>query len=527
MPPPTIGALHDALHEQISGLRSQLDAVRARSTALDAKKAALHLELAAVMAEETGCKKEIDVLEDALHTVLQKVCFISRIPAEILSEIFLWSVASSPEYITPWRLSHVCRYWRNTARSNPLHWSHITIDCRLASALTYSPAALESQLELSKAVPLKLKLFFIEDNDTEFLHLSNLLDLLLLHSDRWARLVIGTTEDGDGDVFNVIREARHRLSELRYLESEGWNPRWPVDLSYVFAEAPNLKVVSLHRWEFTEDIPCIHLPWHQLTCLYLTAAQDLTLEWLRTAENLVDLKYYELTGRAMETTTDELIVLPQLRRLSLLYGDCITRSLIAPHLQDLEVRFDAKNISEFIHRSACHLSRLSFISSTYNYTSIVTALPRTCNLSHLELCLDAEDSDSDSSVDDHIRFLTDLFRVLILTGCSTDICPNLVSLCIDSLPPAFYREEPEFDDWFCEMLESRWNLSPNFRSLRSVQTKAPLSVRSSIWNRLEALRLDGLDLTKAIWSQEEDDEWEAHMADEEQTSMDDEKTDSD
>ncbi|KAK7019322.1 hypothetical protein R3P38DRAFT_1265267 [Favolaschia claudopus] len=174
------------------------------------------------------------------------------------------------------------------------------------------------------------------------------------------------------------------------------------------------------------------------------------------------------------TTMHELIVLPQLRRLSLLCSDRITRNLIAPTP-----------------------------SRSRDYASGVAALPQTCNLSHLEV-------------------LTNLFRALILTGCSTDICPNLVSLCIDSLPPTFYRE-PEFDDWFCEMLESRWNLSPNFRSLRSVRTNVPLSVRSSIWQRLETLRLDGLDLTNvAVWSKEEDDEWEhweARMADEEQTSM--------
>ncbi|KAK7057373.1 hypothetical protein R3P38DRAFT_2759639 [Favolaschia claudopus] len=387
---------------------------------------------------------------------------------------------------------------QNLAHFPPLPEIRIEIFVWLAPALTYSPAALHSQLELSNTLPLSLKLFFAAQNHTELMHLLTLFSLLLRHSQRWDSLLIGTYEDDAA--FHAIQEARHRLDKLRYLEVKAWVSPWSNDLSHVFSETPNLMEVHFLQPAFTSASPRIHLPWLQLTCLHLVAARDSALG---QAENLVELVYYDASPSELSTDTCHVVVLPRLHRLSLLAGDEITNSLFAPRLRDLAVTFAAGNIPRFLYRSACNLSRLSLISPS-TAVLILQVVQQTGRLSQLRLALNA-DSDHEACVPAYNTFLTELFLSMTLTGGTSNL--------FMSTPPR--NRHPDFDEAFYHMLTSQWNSQPpNVHSLRCVQTKAPLSVWSSIWQRLKVLRLDGLHSTKPIWSPEEDEKWEAHMADE-------------
>lgn len=91
----------------------------------------------------------------ALLTKRNSLAFISRIPSEILSEIFQAYIDDTRRYISGvpdnhwFRFSHVCHRWRIVALNNPALWSHITF---------HQPAWVMEMLKRSKAYPLTVEI---------------------------------------------------------------------------------------------------------------------------------------------------------------------------------------------------------------------------------------------------------------------------------------------------------------------------------------------------------------------------------
>ncbi|KAK7051875.1 hypothetical protein R3P38DRAFT_2857546 [Favolaschia claudopus] len=527
------------LAEQISALQAQLDAVRAKQQVLEAKRTSLYHEFTTVVVQEAGCRKAIATLEQELRMALAKIPhIISRLLPEILSEIFRWTLLSEEDYmrrvngrdvlVAPWRLCRVNGHWRAVARADPHLWSRIVINCenirqggylrRCIPPLEYPLAALETQLSLSRAGSISVECHLHEWADSESnrhsQHLADLLNLLIAESHRWVRLSIGTlSRYPETSVFNLLSKVHGRLDLLRHLQINNWGSNvpssWPLSLRDAFAVAPNLQEVLLPEFlRIHRHSSYISLDYPRLTTLRITLEEELALELLSAMQNLTDLEL-EVPGlyprESVVGSESNLITLPRLRRIELGWFTDTTRYLSTPKLESLQLGYCIQHVPAFIRRSACQLQSLEITSISENeggLAAVIGILQLSPDLSHLELSFD--NSASVSSEAEYLDLVTRLLPALTLSHASPNICAKLTTFELSSCE----KIPRSFGDALCGMLESRWNMPINQRFLRCVRMPGA-SHEIAIWERLDALRLDGLDIGP-FWkaSSSDDDESE-------------------
>ncbi|KAK7000577.1 hypothetical protein R3P38DRAFT_3369212 [Favolaschia claudopus] len=527
--------LNPSLEERFSALQTQMEAVHAKTEALEAKIASFQQELAVLALQQVGCQTEMTKLEHELRMARNKASHItSRLPPEILCEIFHWTLLSEEDYtrrvnrrlmlVAPWRLCRVNGHWRAVARADPHLWSRIVINCKdiyqdgyvrhCIPALEYPLAALETQLSLSHAVAISVEFHLgVSDAEQDFLHLADLLNLLIAESHRWVRLVIGTLGNPETSVLRLLSQVHGRLDRLRHLQVVDWGSSLPSSLPLAlkdaFSVAPNLQEVFL-PWILQIHRPTsyISLDHRQLTTLRITVAPSLVLELLSALQNVVDLALlvgYWGVEESIPGSVSNLITLPRLRRFTLDSGFDLIQHLSAPNLEILQLSDDGiKHIPALIRRSACQLQSLKITFALKNkggLAAVIAILRLSPDLSHLELGL-IETLSEDDKQEEYISLLTRLFSALTLAHAASDICAKLATF-------EFYIWEDEtpseFGDALCGMLESRWNMPVHQRCLRRVRMPGA-SHEITIWQRLEALRLDGLDIEKFFKAYSWDDD---------------------
>ncbi|KAF7364123.1 F-box domain-containing protein [Mycena sanguinolenta] len=207
---------------------------------------------------------------------------ISKLPPEILSEIFLNFLPAYPECpehsgpLSPLLLCAICRKWRAVAMTTPKIWRAIWM------TVTHSSVGLATQFELLQAwlsrsgsCPLSLDI-----RSYSWIHLlreSQLLQMAVLHSARWEHIDLFLT-------FENLHFLQCDLPLLRYLTFGLYAPSPsdtdPIDL---FDRAPRLTHVVLTS-NFEKSV--ISLPWHQLThlrteLLYLEECVEILHEAVR------------------------------------------------------------------------------------------------------------------------------------------------------------------------------------------------------------------------------------------------------
>ncbi|KAK7062446.1 hypothetical protein R3P38DRAFT_2835250 [Favolaschia claudopus] len=529
LPPNTAGS--HRIHP-IPAFLAKLDAVLSHSQTLQVE--LTNGSLPAVEFDPTtlqlmvDCRKNLERMEETIREARQNESRISRIPREILSEIFRFTL--SPGYtrkvncrdtpIAAWRLGHVSRYWRDTAQTDPALWCAIVVDCRTQyirhenehcdsimhhchPSIEYPLDALERQIHLSRhsSLSVNIHLAIAPSSPQELHHLEAIFNLLLAQSQRWMRLTL--EDEGSGyhsDIFNLLSGACGHLDRLQYLCVEEWGTsQWSPELSNTFLVAPNLREVSLHRHlriDNHSSAPCI--PWCQLTSLRINAAASFLQKMLKSSENLVDLALEsdDFTGGIEAEHTGSAWVLPRLRRLSLHGEALLVESLSAPSLEYLELNCCIDGITDFIRRSRCHLQDLKLlcpfvIRNLGELPAIVLLLQSTPHLSHLEL---EYDDFGGNCFDRYTRALT-------VIGDST-LCPKLSSFQFDTADM-----QSEISNVLCTMLESRWSLPTHLRSLQHVLIPEMYTFDTN-WDRLEALRADGMDIA-------ERDSWDDYVSDSE------------
>ncbi|KAK6980669.1 hypothetical protein R3P38DRAFT_2664934 [Favolaschia claudopus] len=457
------------------------------------------------------------LVDRTLNTVLKKVSHISRIPCEILAEIFRWTLW--PGYtrvlrgrevaIPPWKLGHICRYWRETAQADPCLWSQVVIQCRNQDvsglwrsmlkpyhpycnpALDYPLEAIATQLRLSRSGPLSVELRLDgRDLEQHSQYMLTLLKSVVAESNRWVRLTIGDRGDSLGEVFNVLSQVYGRLDQLQYLCVEEGCVEWPKKLEYAFMVAPNLQEVYLpFSLKLSHRSPGPFIWWFQLTKLDITARTDFLLRSLRAAKNLRDLVFSDSTeDRDLDSSQiTQGITLPQLQGLSLMYGARFVQYLSTPRLEHLDINFGSDHILPFIIRSGCDLHSLKVHSM--ELADLIAILKMSPNLFHLELAY----QDRGQPDEDYGDIRMGVFSALILDGTTADICLKLGSLRFDS---QYSGGDPLYGDTLCRMLHSRWRIPPHLRSLKSLDfAYQGVSNTDPIWEQLNALKRDGLDIT--------------------------------
>lgn len=115
-------------------------------------------------------------------------CSTPDLPPEIWIRIFTEASIDLYQWLTPLRISLVCRYWRDIAHSEPHLWTNICVDVRHVkrSGRWISWQTFETVwwfLHLSKDEPLDVKVDLLgHDGDLEFKHA---VDMVVEHSARW------------------------------------------------------------------------------------------------------------------------------------------------------------------------------------------------------------------------------------------------------------------------------------------------------------------------------------------------------
>ncbi|KAJ6448108.1 hypothetical protein C8R45DRAFT_884413 [Mycena sanguinolenta] len=289
---------------------------------------------------------------------------LRRVPSELICEIFDLSTAqvrAEPYATPPWRLGCISRSWRQYAVTYPPLWSSLTI-----SALsTYSSRenrklpAVDIQLVRSAAISLDIYWDSIEQNSPPD---SRILDLILPRSNRWRTVALEL--DCCTSVLDWLEPVRGKLDRLQKLRLVNAQETRITD---VFTTAPNLCQIDLRYLPFMNGIPPPHQPslpisWAQITHYQGNCPWALHIGILEAAPNLSSCVLHIIHDQVVPPP-DTIVIMPQLRRLSLDTNSCLLH-IVAPNLEELrfvENLYVISDIRPFIRRASCTLRNRSWL----------------------------------------------------------------------------------------------------------------------------------------------------------------------
>ncbi|KAJ7654611.1 hypothetical protein DFH06DRAFT_1202886 [Mycena polygramma] len=414
---------------------------------------------------------------------------LRRMPAEVLGEIFSWTLPAVGEELrdrmkldvgaSPWVLTHINSRWRAVALSNPSVWSliMITYSEEYAAASAYPLSLIEAQLQRSQTQMLKVH--FYGSHDADFGPQIQMFDLLSKHSWRWEELSLGITVD----LVPSLPALRDRMPSLRRLWIQ-WNEKelTRVDSIDGFQTAPCLLdagVFSEYRF-----IPCA-LPVHQLTRYELDCSWQTHRAILKQATNLVEARIEIDFDDEPWPDSDQHIELPHLRRLYVSDAE-VFAYLKIPVLEELSLwvgpdTSDLVHLNSFVDRSACALRYLC-LTGVLDAHSTIHMLRRLSQLTELAIII--TEIEASSQVNALISTLTLDDTLMVET-------PQLRSMfvgCVD-------LEVEDYIDFqlFLEMLKSRWNAKGCALQTATLASKFGGPDRATLQG-LASLRPLGLDL---------------------------------
>lgn len=179
------------------------------------------------------------------NTLLNGQASVSKIPFELLSNIFLLCQAAGPPkpyYSFAVAASHVSRHWRTVSLSTPLLWNDIHVTIRSSFAV----ARLEAHLIRSADCFLDIFIY------TPTRDISPAMTLISSHSKRWRRLSLMTDHDHVNTIYNYLHRSPAPLLEHLSLQigipEEHHSPRskYPDNRPKILAEgARSLRFVRL------------------------------------------------------------------------------------------------------------------------------------------------------------------------------------------------------------------------------------------------------------------------------------------
>ncbi|KAK6981752.1 hypothetical protein R3P38DRAFT_3233882 [Favolaschia claudopus] len=377
---------------------------------------------------------------------------VRRLPPETLCEIFQWTVWDGQHTrkaknwvvpIAPWRITHVCRDWRHTARGCASLWSisvwedHTTdysycIDDEVDYVrkpyeptedltLGFPAPALEAQLQLSSLAVLEIVVDIGDGQQAAYLkpHLC----ALVRESNRWSRLTLHWNS-GPEFLAPLLSGIHGQLAQLRYLkfDPEYLEPDyWPVQFGDVFSIAPRLRGINV--FNVNDDVPILPsqltLPHQTLTHVRLRCPAHFIFGIIQLqADTLIDAALY-IDEEPAEPLRLADIVLPRLERLSLpnSWGCGL---LHLPRLRDLRLSGNLDEVPTIIKRSQCRLETLeiAYMEITGSQVTVLDAIFRNvAALSHLWIALP---HGKDEELTTILHLLND-----------PSVCPHLASLELD------------------------------------------------------------------------------------------------
>ncbi|KAJ7112097.1 hypothetical protein C8R44DRAFT_856301 [Mycena epipterygia] len=375
----------------------------------------------------------------------------------------------------PWHLGQICRSWRETALGNPLLWNSISIlhSLRHPHQNTFPLAMIETQLLRSANTPLVLDF----DWDQTIPGDSLLLDLLVLHCERWSSIRVNPHTGVLLDLLQPVKGRLTRLQRVEFADTDRVPPKEDSDVSDIFSTAPDLREVLLTGPDLAEYSPVLAIPWRQLTRYRGVYSLGRQLDIL---ENLPNLIKCGIACDEDETDDARMITFPHLRRLYV-ETDYLLNHLTAPLLEALFTLGAVDTLLPFIHRSSCALATL-VLEGCRTPEAVIPLLKSTPSLRYFLL-------EADCSVPGPVSNLLD---VMTLSDSPSDICPHLHSFVYGCLPEIGYSGFSH--DPFFSMVRSRLNARYRLAFVRVFSTAPGGRFRGIMESRMQGLADNGLDI---------------------------------
>ncbi|KAF7371152.1 ABC protein [Mycena sanguinolenta] len=346
---------------------------------------------------------------------------LQRMPPEVLSEIFSWTLPSNSDTLSigfdmahaPWVLTRISSSWRAACLSTPSLWSRIVIDNAPSDpSRNYSRALIEAHIHRAQ----KLHVHFYGSSETDSDRQIQKFVLLSKHSSRWEELSLGLTSE----ILPLLNALRDRIPLLKRLWIKWYDRRATVQSLDCFRTAPSLVDLGVsHKRNF---VPII-VPMQQLARYNLNASLQRHLAILRLAQNVVEAHIHVDFDDEIWVEKKEILCLPHLRRVFVSHPEALDY-LEAPSLEGLgfwvlpEVN-DANivHLESFLGRSECSLQKLCLRASDAHTTAQI--LGKFPSLAELAVTVDESHSQED-------------FDLLMSTLSLPEVGPQLRSLFVAS-----------------------------------------------------------------------------------------------
>lgn len=425
---------------------------------------------------------------------------IRRIPSEIIAEIILhslgyyifddddtmhWQATSMNTRKGIWIFSHVSRIWRAAALSLPVIWANISIKYLPKDAEPSAAALNLLQTILARAKLCSLRIEFVLDAHTSDVA-KELLRSLVRVSSQWRDVRL----EMHSKFFQRLAAVKGRLPLLEsiHVEQNSNNSETrggivATPLNKLFQTAPSLRSLTCIGFKNTG---ALQLPWAQLNH-YRNNEPMLEFESIDVLEqmpNLCSLWIEEANLDASEETEGP--ELPYLRKLTCQDGGLLP-FLTAPSLEEVSLgsHYDIGELVDFIERSSCNLTTLSFTASSqeeYYHHPVGPALSifflkAVPGLTTLSLCN---------------KYL-DVFLSPLIDDPSSHLLPKLLTLIFSD------NIAMQSADTVVKTINSRWK-SHNVQSgvvarLRKVRFNPQNIMSPSHVKIFKTLRKEGLDIT--------------------------------
>ncbi|KAJ7623813.1 hypothetical protein FB45DRAFT_926828 [Roridomyces roridus] len=406
---------------------------------------------------------------------------VCRVPSEIISEIFSWTVPSPSEMRrlrgskveqSPWILGHICSCWRAIALSTSSLWSLV----HMSSSRAADPLSMiQTQLERA-TVTLKIHFQFDRDWRDHELSAIQLFDLLLEHSTRWVELNIQFT-DAMLTRLTTLPRGRFPLLKRLLIEQNAFEYQLnAVRTIQCFEHAPSLVDVGVINSR-PRDI-LVPLPAHQLTSYQVQESWATHRPLLESAPNLIEARIL-LAGSPDWSDHRGVIDMLNLQRLYVSHVEFLSY-LWAPALAEVASCVDSEeplyiSFNALFRRSSCAPRRLC-LRGLPDPRATARILKEYPSITNLILIFSATGDANTLS-----RFANSHLTIL---GSPTN-APQLCEIYIAS-EKAFGINH----SLFLSMLEARRN-TLNHTALVMQCGPEPGPVAQS---RLDALRVEGLDI---------------------------------
>nr|GAT53675.1 predicted protein [Mycena chlorophos] len=407
--------------------------------------------------EITEQRQGVDDASRGMNTALVPV---RRLPAEVLGEIFLWTLKSCyPRSRTgtraPWYLGQVCRSWRNIALCLPHLWSKIRIDEHNSESVQ-GRREIEEQLARSATTPLSVFIMWPSHTPEKLAESAQLVELVVAHCERWRHLAIEAMAN-IGELLPVLAPAKGHLPQLEKLRFQlYWDAPYQSDM---FMDAPKLFYVKIAQ----QRLDCFPVPWNQIRRASIASdlcmPDPLPLTWASGLATLI--LYIDIQQNEIQTAGLGLATLPRLRH----FGGTVQglACFVVPALQTLRLRlasnWELDIVRDFLARSQCPLRaldiRLTKNKDPTEALDMATLADILRCVPSLELLIltpflgrgpkDKHEPDSD----DPIFPMETLFSVMRLNKSTDDVLPNL-STFVFGIP-----YNPSETDLVSEMVRSR------------------------------------------------------------------------